>query len=84
MIGKEFFKAGHTLTLFAAFFYFDMAFMAWVILGPLGVQIAKLEEAVAADRAALEESTLERSARLGDDAEQSYEMLAVLDERRKT
>jgi MFS transporter, NNP family, nitrate/nitrite transporter len=40
MIGKEFFKAGHTPTLFAAFFYFDMAFMVWVILGPLGVQIA--------------------------------------------
>ena len=40
MIGKQFFKAGHTLTLFAAFFYFDMAFMVWVILGPLGVQIA--------------------------------------------
>jgi MFS transporter, NNP family, nitrate/nitrite transporter len=40
MIGKEFFKAGHTLTLFAAFFYFDMAFMVWVILGPLGVQVA--------------------------------------------
>jgi NNP family nitrate/nitrite transporter-like MFS transporter len=40
MIGKAFFKAGHTPTLFAAFFYFDMAFMVWVILGPLGVQIA--------------------------------------------
>jgi NNP family nitrate/nitrite transporter-like MFS transporter len=40
MIGKEFLKAGHTPTLFAAFFYFDMAFMVWVILGPLGVQIA--------------------------------------------
>src|ERR1019366_7578421 len=40
MIGKEFLKAGHTPTLFAAFFYFDMAFMVWVVLGPLGVQIA--------------------------------------------
>ncbi|MGH6797593.1 MAG: MFS transporter, partial [Roseiarcus sp.] len=40
MIGKKFLKAGHTPTLFAAFFYFDMAFMVWVILGPLGVQIA--------------------------------------------
>ncbi len=40
MIGKKFFKAGHTPTLFAAFFYFDMAFMVWAILGPLGVQIA--------------------------------------------
>jgi NNP family nitrate/nitrite transporter-like MFS transporter len=41
MIKREFFKAGHLPTLFAAFFYFDMAFMVWVILGPLGVQIAK-------------------------------------------
>ena len=40
MIGREFLKAGHTPTLFAAFFYFDMAFMVWVLLGPLGVQIA--------------------------------------------
>ncbi|PNG27801.1 nitrate/nitrite transporter [Methylocella silvestris] len=40
MIGKEFLKAGHPPTLFAAFFYFDMAFMVWVLLGPLGVQIA--------------------------------------------
>src|SRR5271166_3714172 len=29
-----------TPTLLAAFFYFDMSFMVWVILGPLGVQIA--------------------------------------------
>src|ERR1700759_145066 len=40
MIGREFFKAGHPPTLFAAFFYFDMSFMVWVILGPLGVQLA--------------------------------------------
>jgi MFS transporter, NNP family, nitrate/nitrite transporter len=40
MIDREFFKAGHTPTLLAAFFYFDMSFMVWVILGPLGVQIA--------------------------------------------
>jgi len=38
---KSFWKSGHTPTLFAAFFYFDLAFMVWVILGPLGVQIAK-------------------------------------------
>ena len=38
---KGFFKAGHTPTLFAAFLYFDLSFMAWVILGPLAVQIAK-------------------------------------------
>ena len=38
---KGFFKSGHTPTLFAAFLYFDLSFMAWVILGPLAVQIAK-------------------------------------------
>ena len=38
---KSFWKAGHPPTLFAAFFYFDLSFMVWVMLGPLGVQIAK-------------------------------------------
>lgn len=32
----EFRKAGHTPTLAAAFLYFDVSFMVWVILGPLG------------------------------------------------
>ena len=41
MISRNFFKAGHWPTLLAAFFYFDMSFMVWIILGPLGVQIAK-------------------------------------------
>lgn len=36
-----FIKAGHAPTLFAAFLYFDMSFMVWVMLGPLGVQIAR-------------------------------------------
>ncbi len=36
----SFLKAGHTPTLFSAFLYFDLAFMVWVLLGPLGVQIA--------------------------------------------
>ena len=40
MIGKDFLKAGHTPTLASAFFYFDMSFMVWVLLGSLGVQIA--------------------------------------------
>jgi MFS transporter, NNP family, nitrate/nitrite transporter len=40
MIDRAFFKVGHTPTLLAAFFYFDMSFMVWVMLGPLGVQIA--------------------------------------------
>ena len=38
---KSFWHAGHRPTLLAAFLYFDLAFMVWVILGPLGVQIAK-------------------------------------------
>ena len=40
MIDSKFFKAGNPKTLFAAFFYFDMSFMVWVMLGPLAVQIA--------------------------------------------
>ena len=39
-MNKSFWKAGHPPTLFAAFFYFDLSFMVWVLLGPLGVQIA--------------------------------------------
>ncbi|MFT3734675.1 MAG: nitrate/nitrite transporter [Rhodocyclaceae bacterium] len=38
---KSFLHAGHLPTLIAAFLYFDLAFMVWVLLGPLGVQIAK-------------------------------------------
>ena len=38
---KSFLKAGHTPTLLAAFLYFDLAFMVWVMLGPLGVGIAR-------------------------------------------
>src|SRR3954467_12903049 len=38
---KAFLKAGHPPTLFSAFLYFDMSFMVWVLLGPLGVFIAK-------------------------------------------
>lgn len=36
-----FLESGHTPTLIAAFLYFDVAFMIWVMLGPLGVGIAK-------------------------------------------
>ena len=32
---REFGKAGHWPTLLAAFLYFDVSFMAWVVLGPL-------------------------------------------------
>ncbi len=38
---KGLLKSGHTPTLFSAFLYFDMAFMVWVVLGPLGVHIAR-------------------------------------------
>ena len=41
MLDKSFLKAGHPPTLFAAFLYFDISFMVWVLLGALGVQIAQ-------------------------------------------
>ncbi len=37
----SFWKAGHTPTLIAAFLYFDLAFMVWVLLGPLAPMISK-------------------------------------------
>ncbi len=40
-MNKGFLKAGHLPTLTMAFIYFDLSFMAWVVLGPLGIQIAK-------------------------------------------
>jgi MFS transporter, NNP family, nitrate/nitrite transporter len=39
-MSSSFWQAGHKPTLFAAFLYFDLSFMVWVMLGPLGVQIA--------------------------------------------
>nr|WP_256476487.1 nitrate/nitrite transporter [Siccirubricoccus soli] len=33
-------QAGHLPTLISAFLYFDLSFMAWVILGPMAVQIS--------------------------------------------
>jgi len=36
----RFWKAGHAPTLIAAFLYFDLAFMVWVLLGPLAPSIA--------------------------------------------
>jgi NNP family nitrate/nitrite transporter-like MFS transporter len=38
---KGFLKVGHLPTLFASFLYFDLSFMVWVLLGPLGVAIAQ-------------------------------------------
>src|SRR5688572_22790253 len=40
MISKDFLKAGHLPTLLSAFFYFDMSFMVWVLLGALAVQMS--------------------------------------------
>ena len=37
---NSFWEVGHKPTLFCAFLYFDISFMVWVLLGPLGVQIA--------------------------------------------
>ncbi|MBB3360535.1 MULTISPECIES: NarK/NasA family nitrate transporter [unclassified Novosphingobium] len=37
----SFWKSGHSPTLLAAFLYFDMAFMVWVLLGPLAPIISK-------------------------------------------
>ena len=34
-------KSGHPGALFSAFLYFDVSFMVWVILGPLGVYISQ-------------------------------------------
>jgi MFS transporter, NNP family, nitrate/nitrite transporter len=40
-MNRAFLKAGHLPTLVASFLYFDLSFMVWVMLGPLGVLIAK-------------------------------------------
>jgi len=37
----EFRKVGHWPTLLSAFLYFDVSFMAWVVLGPLAVYITQ-------------------------------------------
>jgi len=39
--GKPFWQSGHRSTLFAAFLYFDVSFMVWVLLGPLAPIISK-------------------------------------------
>jgi NNP family nitrate/nitrite transporter-like MFS transporter len=40
-MNRGFLRAGHLPTLVAAFLYFDVSFMVWVILGPLAVFIAR-------------------------------------------
>ena len=41
MKAQQFFKSGHTPSLFAALLYFDVSFMAWVLLGPLAPFISE-------------------------------------------
>ena len=41
MIDKALLKTGDIPTLLAAFFYCDLSFMVWVMLGPLGLQLAE-------------------------------------------
>jgi NNP family nitrate/nitrite transporter-like MFS transporter len=38
---QEFKKAGHWPTLMAAFLYFDVSFMVWVVLGPLSLYLTQ-------------------------------------------
>jgi MFS transporter, NNP family, nitrate/nitrite transporter len=38
---RGFAKSGHAPTLLSALLYFDLSFMVWVLLGPLGVAISK-------------------------------------------
>jgi NNP family nitrate/nitrite transporter-like MFS transporter len=48
--GSSFWSAGHRPTLIAAFLYFDLAFMVWVLLGPLGPEIARTLHLTAAQK----------------------------------
>ncbi|WP_404710126.1 nitrate/nitrite transporter [Sphingomonas sp. MMS24-J13] len=45
-----FWHLGHRPTLIAAFLYFDLAFMVWVLLGPLAPEIAKTLHLTAAQK----------------------------------
>lgn len=40
-MNKSFWQSGHRPTLIASFLYFDLAFMVWVLLGPLAPIISK-------------------------------------------
>jgi NNP family nitrate/nitrite transporter-like MFS transporter len=47
---SAFWNAGHRPTLIASFLYFDLAFMVWVILGPLAPEISKTLHLVPAQK----------------------------------
>jgi len=38
---KDFARSGHPPTLLSSFLYFDVSFMVWVLMGPLGTYIAE-------------------------------------------
>lgn len=46
----NFWRSGHWPTLVAAFLYFDLAFMVWVLLGPLAPDIARTLHLTAAQK----------------------------------
>ncbi len=46
----SFWRSGHWPTLVAAFLYFDLAFMVWVLLGPLAPDIARTLHLTAAQK----------------------------------
>jgi NNP family nitrate/nitrite transporter-like MFS transporter len=48
--GSSFWSLGHRPTLIAAFLYFDLAFMVWVLLGPLAPEISKTLHLSAAEK----------------------------------
>lgn len=48
--GRSFWRSGHTPTLLAAFLYFDVSFMVWVMLGPLAPIIARELDLDAAEK----------------------------------
>lgn len=50
---RDFRKAGHPPTLLSAFLYFDISFMVWVILGPLGPFIGDAYHLTAAQKGLL-------------------------------
>jgi MFS transporter, NNP family, nitrate/nitrite transporter len=50
---SDFRKAGHPPTLLSAFLYFDVSFMVWVILGPLGTFIGETYHLSAAQKGLL-------------------------------
>ncbi len=50
---RDFRKAGYPPTLLAAFLYFDVSFMVWVILGPLGPFIGEAYHLSAAQKGML-------------------------------